>query len=95
MATSINNMQCAYQIDKLFSTNYLIWNVKMQMLLTRFEFWNVVDWNEFDPSSVDDTLQTTWKLKNYETHFNLTFHCGDWQIQLARTWKPHMNNLVW
>jgi len=24
-------------------------------------------------------------LKNYKTHFDLIFHCGDRQIQLART----------
>ncbi len=30
-------------------------------------------------------MQTTWKLKNYKTRFELIFHCGDWQIQLVRT----------
>jgi hypothetical protein len=85
MATFTKNMQYAYQIDKLSSTNYLIWNLKMQILLIRFEFWTVVDRSEFDPSSVDAALQTTWKLKNYETCFDLIFRCGDWQIQSART----------
>jgi hypothetical protein len=85
MATFTKNVQYAYQIDQLSSTNYLIWNLKMQILLIRFEFWTVVDRSEFDPSSVDATLQTTWKLKNYETCFDLIFRCGDWQIQSART----------
>lgn len=85
MTTSTNNMQCAYQIDKLFSTNYLIWNVKMQMLFIRFEFWTMVDQIVFDPCSVDATLQTTRKLRNYKTRFDLIFHCGDWQIQSVRT----------
>jgi len=47
------------------------------MLLIRFEFWIVVDRSGFDPSSVDATLQTTRKLKNYETYFDLIFRCGD------------------
>ncbi len=85
METSTNNLQCAYQIDKLSNINYLIWNVKMQMLLIRVEFWTMVNQSELDPSSVDVTLQTTWKLKNYKTHFDLIFHCGDRQIQLVRT----------
>jgi hypothetical protein len=59
METSTKNLQCAYQIDKLSSTNYLIWNVKMQRLLIRFEFWTMVNQSELDPSSVDVTLQTT------------------------------------
>jgi hypothetical protein len=59
METSTNNLQCAYQIDKLSNINYLIWNVKMQMLLIRVEFWTMVNQSELDPSSVDVTLQTT------------------------------------
>ncbi len=59
----------------------------MQMLLIRFEFWTMVDQSEFDPSSVDATLQTTWKLKNYKSKFDLIFHGGDWQIRLTKTLK--------
>jgi hypothetical protein len=59
METFTNNLQCAYQIDTLSSTNHLVWNVKMQMLLIRFEFWTMVDQSELDPSSVEAPLQTT------------------------------------
>jgi hypothetical protein len=93
MATTTSNVQSAYQIDKLSSSKCLIWNVKMQMLLNRFELWTMVDKNDPNPRIANVALQATWKLKDSKACFDLILHYSDQQIQLVITLK--VSKEVW
>lgn len=51
MASSANNSASrAYFIPTLIASNYATWHIKIEMLLTRSELWNVVYGTEAAPN---------------------------------------------
>jgi hypothetical protein len=87
MAASTSNVtQKAYLVNKIKSTNYSIWNIKMETLLSLNKAFFVVDGSKPNPGTVIPATQLAhWKIKDGKAHADIILHCGDRQIQLLKS----------
>eukprot|EP00249_Psilotum_nudum_P037083 c9436_g1_i1 orf=66-620(-) len=95
MVANVQHIQRSYQIEKLNSSNYNIWAVKMEMLLVHSELWQYVNGNEPQPTPViaagdaantpptNQAAITQWNLVDSKARSNIILHCCDRQIQLV------------
>lgn len=60
---------------------------KIEMFLSQFDLWGVVDGIKLNLKVVNLIIQVTWKSRDLKTYFNLIFHCGGHQIQLTKSIK--------
>ncbi len=66
----------AYNIFPLTLGNYTTWNIKVEMLLIHSYWWNVIDDNEMDHSTIDCVAHLAWKSKDFKACDDILFHCG-------------------
>lgn len=84
MATS-NSIPKSYLLEKLTSSNYNIWSVKMELLLTLNDLFSIVNGKEPNPGSADVALQQVWQSKDAKARATIILHCGDKQIGLVKS----------
>jgi len=70
----------AYIIPPLSAENYATWSIKIEMLLIRFELWQVVDGSKADLGLSNPATHSAWKLKDSKARSDINFHCGEKQI---------------
>ncbi len=56
----------------------------IEMFLSQFDLWGVVDGIKLNLKVVNLIIQATWKSRDLKTNFNSIFHCGGHQIQLTK-----------
>jgi hypothetical protein len=75
MAASTSNVtQKAYLVEKLTSTNYSIWNVKLEMLLRLNQAFSVVDGSEPNPDTAIPATQLAHGKSKMGKHVLTSFY---------------------
>jgi hypothetical protein len=88
MATSTSTTtQKTYLVEKLTTTNYSIWNVKMEIILTLNQTFFVVDGSEPNLGNI------YMKNKRWKKRVDIILHFGDPQMQLVESLKT--SKKVW
>ncbi|MCO5586758.1 hypothetical protein L7F22_040700 [Adiantum nelumboides] len=83
-----------YRLDKLMGPNYLVWRVRMELLLQRAELWDVVIGGaENAPPTTDDVGLARWQQKDLVARMKIIVHLGDPQVQLVRALSTF--NAIW
>lgn len=76
MASS-NLIHKTYLVEKLSSTNYNLWSVKIEMILVLNIFISVVNAIELNRGSANLVLQNAWKIKDAKARADIILQCGD------------------
>lgn len=71
----------SYRLDKLTGPNYLVWRVRMELMLQRAELWDVIGGEEEAPPDDDATGLALWKQKDRAARMEIIVHLGDRQVQ--------------
>lgn len=58
----------AYFIERFKSTNYLTWNMKVEMFLKRNDISSMVDGLNPNPRNIDHVALHAWTLHDDKTH---------------------------
>ncbi|MCO5565027.1 hypothetical protein L7F22_018697 [Adiantum nelumboides] len=83
-----------YRLDKLTGPNYLVWQVRMELLLQRAQLWDVVIGGaENAPPTTDAAGLARWQQKDLAARMEIIIHLGDRQVQLVRALST--SNAVW
>jgi hypothetical protein len=84
MATS-TSLPRAYNIFPLTLNNYATWSIKATMLLSRCDFWNVINKSELNLVPTNLTAQLIWKSMDSKAHAKILFHFGEEKIISLRS----------
>jgi len=79
-STSMNPSSKTYLVEKLNTTNYNSWSVKMELILILNDFFSIVDGSEPDPGTATPEAtasQILWKQKDSKAHATIMLHCGE------------------
>ncbi|MCO5560059.1 hypothetical protein L7F22_013665 [Adiantum nelumboides] len=83
-----------YRLDKFTSPNYLVWRVRMELLLQRAQLWDVViEGAKNAPPTTDAEGLACWQQKDLAAQMKIIVHLGDHQVQLVRALST--SNAVW
>ncbi|MCO5605199.1 hypothetical protein L7F22_059379 [Adiantum nelumboides] len=70
-----------YCLDKLTGPNYLVWRVRMELLLQRAQLWDVVIGGaENAPPTTDAEGLARWQQKDLAARMEIIVHLGDRQV---------------
>lgn len=82
-----------YQVEKLTGPNYLVWRVRMEMILQRADAWAILTGTEVDPGRADPAAQANWRARDLAAWMEIILHLGDPQLQMLRTFNT--SNQIW
>ncbi|MCO5595191.1 hypothetical protein L7F22_049230 [Adiantum nelumboides] len=83
-----------YRLNKLTGPNYLVWRVRMELLLQRAQLWDVVIGGaENAPPTTDAVGLARWQQKDLAARMEIIVHLGDCHVQLVRALST--SNAVW
>jgi hypothetical protein len=75
VASTSNVTQKAYLVNKIKSSNYSIWNIEMEMLLSLNKAFSVVRCSKPNPGIVIPATQLAhWKIKDGKAHADIILH---------------------
>jgi hypothetical protein len=86
-STSLNPSSKTYVVEKLNTTNYNSWSVKMELVLILNDYFRIVDGSEPNPgtaNSANFANQLTWKQKDSKARAIILSHCGEKQFSAVK-----------
>lgn len=86
----------AYLVEKLNTTNYYSWSIKIELHPILNDYFTIVDGSELDLGTANPVEQCTWKQKDGKAHATILLHCGKKQfsaVEMLKTFKVVWNKL--
>jgi len=95
-STSMNPSSKTYLVEKLNTTNYNSWSVKIELTLILNDFFLVVDGSETNLGTATPKAivsQVLWKQKDSKARTTIMLHCSEKQFSTIKTLKT--SKAVW